>query len=280
MKRGQTKRSRLRRSNTVATSPQLSGAATNTGNLQERDAANKAFGSANFDTWIKSIYSRLWYGTVLDLCCGTGNQLVLFAENKSLTRLVGIDLSKESLAVAEARLAAMTASARCELIAADMDSAFDVQSLTNSMFDVIACSYGLYYSRNAVRLLRRMRKHLAPGGAILIIGPHGQNNASLFSLLQRHLELPKQVEYSATAFMGAEVIPTVMELGLSVEQSTFVNQIEYPNTEAVLKYWRASTFHNPVAEPNVARDLEEHFRRHDRFVVEKHVMAIIARSPA
>ena len=61
-----------------------------------------------------------------------------------------------------------------------------------------------------------------------------------------------------------------------IRTETFVNPVSYPTAESVLEYWRKTTFYEPDAESGVRRDLETHFATSDVFVVEKHVMGLIA----
>jgi hypothetical protein len=76
--------------------------------------------------------------------------------------------------------------------------------------------------------------------------------------------------------MEQEVHP-VLTAQTVVESVTFVNPVEYPEPQTLIDYWRASTFYSKEHEAAVVKDVEDHFRRDGSFVVEKHVMAYIAR---
>ena len=77
--------------------------------------------------------------------------------------------------------------------------------------------------------------------------------------------------------MSEIVLPTV-ERRLEVEKHTFVNPVRYPDSAALLDYWRASTFYEPAWEQSVANDIDVHFSTHGSFVLEKHVMAALGRN--
>jgi SAM-dependent methyltransferase len=243
-------------------------------NLVTRADGNKRFGEADFDAWVQGILNDVSFESALDICCGTGNQLVLYAAQPGVTHLAGIDLSAESLARARARLDALAAAHALFEVA--IEDAFAEPAVADRRFDLVSCFYGLYYARDPGQTLDHMIERLTDGGTALVVGPHGGNNAALFALLQRHFPLPPLVLSSATTFMDETVVP-IMRQRLGLEIRTFVNRVRYPSATALLDYWRASTFFSAPHEGAVARDIETHFERHDAFVVEKHVMAAIGR---
>lgn len=252
--------------------------AVSTRGVHSRSEVNKQFGSSNFDRWVADILQGVSFTSVLDFCCGTGNQLVLYAQRAGLRELVGVDTSEESLKVAQQRLSESPLATPATLIGARMEEVFGNPELAKAKFDLISCFYGLYYARDVSAVLNAMMDHLCDMGTILIVGPYGENNATLFELLERHIELPDLVKRSSSTFMTQEVVPHLQE-HLEVRTETFVNRICYPEPKAVIDYWRASTFFEQSVEEAVVRDVETHFKRHGEFVVEKHVMAAIASQP-
>jgi len=244
--------------------------------LTVRAEGNRRYGSADFEGWVMSLLGTLSFARVLDLCCGTGNQLVLYARRAKIVQLIGVDIAERSLARARARLDGMGAGSRAVLECVALDEAFSRPSISEARFDLIACFYGLYYANDPIAVLNDMIDHLAPGGALLVVGPHGANNRALFDLLARHYNLPDAVLSSVQGFMREIVLPTI-ERRLDIEKHTFVNPVRYPDPEALLDYWRASTFYESACEPSVAHDIESHIAVHGGFVLEKHVMAALGR---
>ncbi len=255
----------------------MSERATNSDFLSVRAAGNKRFAGANFDGWVGAILDDLSFASVLDICCGTGNQLALYGALPDVTHLVGVDLSAQSLDKARARLGELDVA--YDLIETPMEDAFAHPAIDGRAFDLVSCFYGLYYAEDAAHTLAQMIAQCGEGGAVLIVGPHGSNNSALFELLQRHFEVPPAVLTSAASFMSETVLP-VMARGLRVETQTFVNPVRYPGPDEVLNYWRNSTFFSAPHEAAVARDLAAHFERHGEFILEKHVMAAIGRKGA
>lgn len=248
--------------------------ATSTDGVETRANANRQFGDADFDGWVHSWLDELPAARVLDLCCGTGNQLVLYGSRPDCRELTGVDISTESLEVARRRLLEIGGNVNVELHGLSIDDSFEPNPINDTTFDLISCFYGLYYAASAARVIAGAASRLAPGGVIAVVGPYGRNNASLFDLLGRHLDLPELVVRSATTFMEHEVLPE-LEQHLNVRQETFVNRVHYPSQDAVMEYWRASTFHDVTCEAAVATDIEAHFQQNEKFTVEKHVMAVI-----
>lgn len=249
--------------------------AVNSGGLRGRSDSNRQFGSNDFDAWVNGLIDGLEFSSVLDICCGTGNQLVLYAAKEAVKRIVGVDLSAESLAVAQERLEKNGRADIVELIHTKMDEAFMHCSMCEAKFDLVSCFYGLYYSDDAISLMQQMADHLGDDGKVLVVGPYGVNNATFFEILSRYFELPELVIGSSCTFMEQEVLPFLRN-SLDVKVKTFTNKIHYPNVDSLMKYWQATTFFSDVHGAAVRRDLEVHFERHGEFVMEKHVMAVVA----
>jgi len=250
---------------------QLMERATSSSNLKERSNANQSYGTNDFDGWVDALLNQIPFASVLDVCCGTGNQLVKYARLNPQADLVGVDISQASLHTAAERSAAAGAR-QVRVQASAMEEMFRTPELAGGRFDLISCFYGLYYSRDVRLTLEEMMEHLADRGSILIVGPYGKTNASLFEILMRHFTLPDLVLRSATSFMEQEVFP-VLASRLKVQVTTFVNPVRFPTAQSVLDYWRASTFFSPEHAEAVSRDVERHFADNGELVVEKHVIA-------
>lgn len=258
------------------TRKQLMEKATSSTKLINRADSNKAYAENDFNQWTGSLLNELSFSSVLDVCCGNGNQLMLYGTKPEVVTIVGVDVSEHALEAAKKRLEEAGAFGRTTLKAMKMEDMFSDSELTNSRFDLISCFYGLYYSEDTAKLLHEMVEHLSGNGTILVVGPYGKNNEALFSLLERHFKLPELVVRSSMTFMEDEVCSGLAEC-LDVEKKTFVNKICYPSAKALIDYWKASTFYFPEYEAAVTSDIEKHFEKHKNFVVEKHILACIAR---
>jgi SAM-dependent methyltransferase len=252
---------------------QLMDRAVCSNHLSERSNINSNYGINDFDAWVDGLIGALKFSSVLDICCGTGNQLVKYAGINKKTKIIGVDLSKESLQVADKRLQALEAES-FTLKAVSMEDMFADAELMGLKYDLISCFYGLYYSKEVKTTLDQMVNHLSGNGNVLIVGPYGNNNATLFNILQRHFTLPELVLSSSTSFMEEIVLPCLRKKMLT-RVETFCNPVRFPDPKTVSDYWRASTFFSPQHEMAVIKDIESHFAEYGEFVMEKHVMACL-----
>jgi len=250
--------------------------ATSSRNLTGRADSNRLYAKHDFNLWTRRLLDRLRFSSVLDVCCGTGKQLVLYAARPDVSLIAGVDVSKEARDTAKENLNKTKTKARVILNAGKMENISLDQEINRTRFDLVSCFYGLYYSQDFKKTLDDMAGYLRPNGTLLIVGPYGKNNASLFDLLQRHFSLPELVTRSSGTFMEEEVY-SVLKQHFEVKRETFVNEIHYPNADSLLNYWRASTFYFSEHEEAVRRDIKGHFSANGEFIVEKHVMAYIAR---
>ena len=242
----------------------------NSGNSIKRAECNQSYAHNDFAKWLSEIIDTIEFESVLDLCCGNGNQLILYTQKPNI-RITGVDSSRKAIDIARKQLGYGTT-----LIVDDIDDVFYGPVLSDSKLDLISCCYGLYYSQKPEVVLWQMMEHLTDTGTILIVGPYGNNNKAFFSLLSKHFELPEYIVRSSTTFMAEEVLP-VLEPFFTVEQQTFVNPVCYPDVDSVMNYWRASTFYRPEYDSDVEGDIKKHFETNKEYIIEKHVMAYIAR---
>lgn len=247
----------------------------NTVNLKERANINQNYGTNNFDDWVISLINKVRFSSVLDVCCGTGNQLIKYATKNNKAYIVGVDVAEDSLKIADERLkSASVSNYRLKHLA--MEEMFRDTELSGAKFDVISCFYGLYYSKDTDSTLEDMIEHLSEEGSIIIVGPYGKNNSAFFEILQKYYDLPELVTRSASTFMGEEVFPFLSKRLTKIDSYTFVNPVIFPSTVNLLDYWKASTFFSSQHEEVVKKDIEAHFAKKGEFIMEKHVVAYIA----
>lgn len=245
-------------------------------NLTERSDSNQRYASGDFIAWLNSLIDNIRFSSVLDVCCGTGKQLVLYNSKPQVSLIAGVDISKQAIETAMKKLRGMGSGKHLILKAVKMENMFEAPELKDIKFDLIACFYGLYYSANVNDTILKMVEHMSSDGTILVVGPYGKNNSSLFDLLSRYFKLPELVIRSSTTFMKEEIFP-LLSKKCEIKQAIFVNKIHYPTAEALINYWKASTFYFPEFEDKVCKEINEYFSNRKEFVVEKHVMAIIAK---
>ncbi len=108
-------------------------------------------------------------GSILEIGCGTGRNLVLAGEAYPKTSLYGIDISNEMLATARKKIAAAGLGKRAHLAYADAAD-FDPEALFGlRQFDRIFISYAVSMIPQWQAVMREAVSHLTPGGALHVV---------------------------------------------------------------------------------------------------------------
>jgi len=106
---------------------------------------------------------------VLEIGCGVGAQTVRLIKRHSSIRLTSIDISKESLAIAESKIPSKD---RDRVHFQHLDIYKD--KLTTTQYDYVFCCFVLEHLSDPLKALSIARNYLKPGGIIFIIeGDHG-----------------------------------------------------------------------------------------------------------
>jgi ArsR family transcriptional regulator len=114
---------------------------------------------------------------LLDIGTGTGRLLELVALRAE--RALGVDMSRDMLALARARLAERGLADRAAVRQADMYRL----PFADAVFDAVAMQMVLHYAEDPAAALAEAARVLRPGGVLLIadLAPHGEA-----ALLEKH----------------------------------------------------------------------------------------------
>ncbi len=104
------------------------------------------------------------FKTVLDIGCGTGALMMMIHEGKKDAKLFGIDISKEMIKVAQAKLGD----------AADL-TVSDSEKLPfkSGSFDLVLCTFSFHHHPNPTIVFKEMQRVLSPQGRIMMADPLG-----------------------------------------------------------------------------------------------------------
>jgi S-adenosylmethionine-diacylgycerolhomoserine-N-methlytransferase len=143
-------------------------------------------------------------GTIVEIACGTGWNLLRAAETYPRARLYGLDISKEMLATATASAAKHGFDSRVKLAEGDA-TAFDLDQLFGvKSADRIFISYALSMIPGWPDAIERAVASLSPGGALHIVDfgrMEGMTSAGRWSLRRwlRHYNVTPRIALEATA---------------------------------------------------------------------------------
>ena len=136
-------------------------------------------------------------GSILEIGCGTGRNLVLAGRAYPKTSLYGIDISNEMLATARKKIAASGFGERATLAYADA-AKFDPEAiLGRRAFDRIFISYAVSMIPQWQAVMREAVNHLAPGGALHVVdfgdlcGLPGVTRSALYKWLEWYHVTPR-----------------------------------------------------------------------------------------
>lgn len=249
------------------------------GRIQENIAAQQT----DFNAWIFNQIKVCPGSHVLELCCGTGAQTLYFLRRVGNTgRVVAIDISNEALDILRSKVS-QKEQASLSLIKSDLDQ-LDQSLVTNGIpphpyFDIIFCSYGLYYSKDAKKVLSKLTPWLKPGGSLIIVGPFGPNNEPLFGLLTASgVVISDYIRYTSQDFMNDVVVPFGTLNFNTITIKTLVNKIFWRSKDHVLAYWMNSTFYDNKKNNRVCERLNKHFETEKVLINEKWIMLVIMKN--
>lgn len=102
---------------------------------------------------------------IVDIATGTGNVAISMAKNIPNTQIVGIDLSKEMLKVAQQKIARLGIKPNIRLLCEDAENL----SLPSNSFDVVTISFGIRNLENIDKGLSECCRILREGGSLFVM---------------------------------------------------------------------------------------------------------------
>lgn len=178
--------------------------------LNNRLGYNKKTQKINFTNWLFSKYNlNNNLNQILDLGCGTGSQTDYFLRTLGNScQVLSIDASEESIS-------ALPYHKNLDKFCVNFDDTEKLdQVLDGKKFDLINCTYAIYYSIDPIALIKRLtHNHLAESGKIYIAGPTWPHE--LYTLVTNQFGEDTKITKTIN-FMGTE-----LQLYLKKEVSMF-----------------------------------------------------------
>ncbi|MEZ4848875.1 MAG: class I SAM-dependent methyltransferase [Bacteroidia bacterium] len=240
--------------------------------LTARLSAN-SHASRDFDEWCLRQFPELLLGAnVLDLGCGTGKQVSLFAPLLSASsKFYGIDLSGESLDILKKDYSSPP---QLELIGGSFDEMEKINSLEGGTFDLIYASYALYYTKDLGKVINDVFRLLKPSGIFWVICPYSGTNQEFLSILRTYHEVEPFMDYVFDDF-HKEVIAFGEKSGFrSLKPSLLRNKIHFPSAESFMKYLKNSLFYREGFDREILSDVQKVVDNLGEFPVSKHIVSL------
>lgn len=198
--------------------------------LERRFAAFPALLTA---PWLDSLPSPSRGAKALDVGCGTGNNLIAFAERGYSAH--GIDHSPEMVAIAERKLADRRLGARVTLRTGDVRAL----PYADGCFDVVLCTGVLHHLVDMRPCLAEIDRVLKPGGSFHLAEP-SQGATPAIRLLERLVALRARLRgrsepSRATATTSDLGIPEHEEGPISVASLTSI--LDSLGLERQVRHW-------------------------------------------
>ncbi len=226
----------------------------------------------NFDEWSVSIFPKLSFGSkILDLGCGTGKQILLFA--KFLTdkfTFYALDISEESLKKLQKVYNCLP---KLNLINGSFDE-LKRYFIENEIFDLIYSFYALYYTQKLEEVVCCAFDLLKKGGIFWIVGPFVGTNRELFEIIEKYYQIDEKILYSLWNFYY-DLQNAAYKAGFNkIEFDFFENVVFFEKIEKIKNYYRNTTFYSEKYEKLIMLDIEKVFEKRGIFQLTKNVISI------
>ena len=193
------------------------------------------FGARDIDKWMLEVLPLEKEMAILDVGCGAGKQCFSYLAHLSgKATITGGDVSAELLSQAEQENNKL--GRRITFRTLDFNQTFPFQ---DAQFDLVSCSFAIYYAQNIPFTIKEMHRVLNPGGFLFTTGPMPENKRMFYDLIEKATSktippMPGSSRYAS------EILETIKNEFSSVDVHIFENPLTFPSVEPFLIYTRAS----------------------------------------
>lgn len=243
---------------------------TDSKKLQTRINAHKDYSKYDINDWILKQVDLKNGETLLDIGCGTGEQILKFAKLCPQSELCGIDVTLESINIINETCENNKISNVTTLIG-PMDNFSNLLN-KGKKFDIVNSCFSLYYSNNIPKIIDDVRNILNNNGKFFVCGPVFGNNAELIDFQAKIQPEMKPTHY----YMTEDILPEIIKKFRVVKKDFFINPLEFRNPEALIKYWKSYYLFNEKIEKEFINAVKNFFENNDKFITNKKVIGITA----
>ncbi len=203
--------------------------------LLTRINIHDAYGARDIDKWMLEVLPLEQGMTILDVGCGAGKQCFSYLAHLSgKAEITGGDVSEELLT--KAREENLKLGNRVTFRTLNFNESFPFEDNT---FDLVSCSFAIYYAEDIPFTISEMHRVLKPGGKLFTTGPMPENKQMFYDIIKEATgkDIPPMPGSSRYA---SDILDSVKAIFSETEVLIFENPLTFPSVEPFLAYTRAS----------------------------------------
>ena len=206
-----------------------------TSDLITRINIHDAYGAKDIDKWMLEVLPLQQGMIILDVGCGAGKQCFSYLAHLSgKTAITGGDVNEDLLAKAEEENRKL--GNRVTFQTLNFNDAFPFEDHT---FDLVSCSFAIYYAEDIPFTIKEMHRVLKPGGHLFTTGPMPENKQLFYDIIKEATgktipPMPGSSRYAS------EILDTIKAQFSETEVFVFENPLTFPSVEPFIAYTRAS----------------------------------------
>jgi ubiquinone/menaquinone biosynthesis C-methylase UbiE len=242
--------------------------------LKTRIRAHKEFANFDIDDWIAEFLGRKPRRRIFDLGCGNGNHLGLYLEHVGPTGFVA-GLDREQTLIAEAR----ERYAGAENLLLQVGSMDDVLPFPNESFDLCFSNFAIYNATDPKRTLSELRRVMASGAELVLIGPTINSARELYEFNERLTgEAIDPITLIRTDRLRQEIKPTVRSVFGDVAEEVINSYLTFPDADEFLTYYMATMLYEEGAEKlgKTVDEMRAALGKERDIILSKEMVALIA----
>lgn len=212
--------------------------------LANRIRAHKLFANFDIESWIERFLGQRPRRAILDVGCGDGNHLGLYLRHVPADGIVaGIDREPSLIAAAAE---GHPGDRRLDLRVGSMD---DPLPFADAAFDTAFSNFAIYNARDPRAALTEIRRVMAPGAELVLIGPTANNAREIYEYNQRLTGTAiDEVTLIRTDRLRREILPVAREVFSSVREEVINSYLTFPDVDEFLRYFKSTMLYEEGAE--------------------------------
>jgi ubiquinone/menaquinone biosynthesis C-methylase UbiE len=206
-----------------------------TSDLITRIDIHNKYGGRDIDQWMLQILKLEKGIKILDQGCGAGKLCFSFYDYlKGDCEILGTDLNKELLD--KARQENQKRGALVNFREMDFNQPYAIE---DGAYDLVSCSFAIYYAINIPFTIKEMHRVLKPGGRLFTTGPMPENKKIFYEIIHEatHKTIPPM---PGSSRYESEILKAMRTLFDRVDVHIFENPLTFETIEPFMDYTRAS----------------------------------------